>query len=239
MSSENWENTKRDHCVWFPPPPPPPNKEERWWDYLIYPQTATPNPQQQSWQDDNPMMMSPSPAGEDVEERNMVGVLLREETNQQTLITTIPIDWKEVLFFGPICGQKSVNFLLFFLAFGTHLIKDIEPSLFFLCSLFLFSVLVSISILFHRGLNFFLVFSSCVSSLISCKSIFFWKTFSLWSQQRRRPMRCPLVWNKRIKMQKVKLNKCCRLSCHYQSHQGHWSLKLSSVMTNWGNLNSH
>ena len=60
---------------------------------------------------------------------------------------------KEVLFFGPICGRKSVNFLLFFLAFGTHLIKDIEPSLFFLCSLFLFSVLVSISILFHRGLN--------------------------------------------------------------------------------------
>ena len=60
---------------------------------------------------------------------------------------------KEVLFFGPICRQKSVNFLLFFLAFGTHLIKDIEPSLFFLCSLFLFSVLVSISILFCRGLN--------------------------------------------------------------------------------------
>ena len=60
---------------------------------------------------------------------------------------------KEVLFFGPICGRKSVNFLLFFLAFGTHLIKDIEPSLFFLCSLFLFSVLVSISILFCRGLN--------------------------------------------------------------------------------------
>ena len=44
---------------------------------------------------------------------------------------------KEVLFFGPICGRKSINFLLFFLAFGTHLIKDIEPSLFFLCSLFL------------------------------------------------------------------------------------------------------
>ena len=34
------------------------------------------------------------------------------------------------------------------------MIKDIEPSLFFLCSLFLFSVLVSISILFHRELNF-------------------------------------------------------------------------------------
>ena len=80
---------------------------------------------------------------------------------------------KEVLFFGPICGQKSVNFLLFFLAFGMHLIKDIEPSLFFLCSLFLFSVLVSISILFRRGLNFFLVFSSCALSLIGCKSIFF------------------------------------------------------------------
>ena len=60
---------------------------------------------------------------------------------------------KEVLFFGPICGRKSVNFLLFFLAFGMHLIKDIESSLFFLCSLFLFSVLVSISILFRRGLN--------------------------------------------------------------------------------------
>ena len=84
---------------------------------------------------------------------------------------------KEVLFFGPICGRKSVNFLLFFLAFGTHLIKDIESSLFFLCSLFLFSVLVSISILFRRGLNFFLVFSLCASSLIGCKSIFFWKTF--------------------------------------------------------------
>ena len=38
-----------------------------------------------------------------------------------------------------------------------HLIKDIEPSLFFLCFLFLFSVLVSISILFHRGLNYFIV----------------------------------------------------------------------------------
>ena len=58
-----------------------------------------------------------------------------------------------------------------------HLIKDIEPSLFFLCSLFLFSVLVSISILFRRGLNFFLVFSSCVLSLISCKSIFFLENF--------------------------------------------------------------
>ena len=34
------------------------------------------------------------------------------------------------------------------------MIKDIEPSLFFLCSLFLFSVLVSISILFHRRLNY-------------------------------------------------------------------------------------
>ena len=74
---------------------------------------------------------------------------------------------KEVLFFQPICGQKTINFLLFFLAFGMHLIKDIESSLFFFCSLFLFSVLVSISILFHRGLNFFLVFSLCASSLIS------------------------------------------------------------------------
>ena len=27
---------------------------------------------------------------------------------------------KEVLFFGPICGQKNVNFLLFFLVFKTH-----------------------------------------------------------------------------------------------------------------------
>ena len=48
---------------------------------------------------------------------------------------------KEVLFFEPICGWKSVNFLLFFLTFGTHLIKNIEPNLFFLysysCSLFL------------------------------------------------------------------------------------------------------
>ena len=73
---------------------------------------------------------------------------------------------KEVLFFGPICEQKSVNFLLFFLAFGMHLIKDIESSLFFFCSLFLFSVLVSISILFYRGLNFQPLLNS--SEILSC-----------------------------------------------------------------------
>ena len=47
---------------------------------------------------------------------------------------------KEVLFFGPICGQKSINFLLFFLAFGMHLIKTLNQACSFfvlvLCSCF-------------------------------------------------------------------------------------------------------
>ena len=55
------------------------------------------------------------------------------------------------------------------------MIKDIEPSLFFLCSLFLFSVLVSISILFHRGLN-------CVNQNACCLLLSSWSflCFSLF-----------------------------------------------------------